>query len=253
MMRSILAAALCFTASFAFAQNNTTWPYQNYKSQPTLQPPQLNITRNGTPSPGYLFFAPAGAKSHQTAPLITTNDGELVYQGAKNNSAFNWGVQTYRNESVIVYWNGTIYPEPAGRGYGNVYILDNTYSIIGNVSLPGHFVTSAGTSFASNIDLHEIYVTNRDSVLVTANNVTQADLTSVGGPGDGWVIGGMMYEIDIKTNEVLFSWNSLDHLDQIPFSVSTYPLGSEGFNGQNQTAAWGYFRMWLHNPFASHS
>jgi len=243
MMKSIIAVALGFAASFVCGQNSTAWPYQTFKSQPTFQPPQLHITRDGTPAPGYLFFAPAGAKSHQTAPLITTNDGELVYQGAKNNSAFSWGVQRYRNQPVIVYWNGTIFPEPAGRGYGNVYLLDNTYSIIGNVSLPGHFVTSAGTSFASNVDLHEIYITNRETVLVTANNVTQADLTSVGGASNGWVIGGMIYEIDIKTNKVLFSWNSLDHLDQIPFTVSTYPLGSEGFNGKNQSAAWGYFRM----------
>jgi len=58
-----------------------------------------------------------------------------------------------------------------------------------------------------------------------------------------------MYEIDVATNQVLFSWKSLDHLDQLPFSASLYPLGSEGFTGENQTVAWAYFHINALCPF----
>lgn len=80
-------------------------------------------------------------------------------------------------------------------------------------------------------------------MLVTANNVTTADVSSIGVPTNGWVVAGLVYEIDIATNDVLFSWDSLDHLDQLPFSDSLYPLGTEGFSGKNQSLAWGYFHI----------
>lgn len=109
------------------------------------------------------------------------------------------------------------------------------------MTLPGNFLElEPGITYPSNIDLHELQITANGSLLVTANNVTQADLTSVGGPKHGWVVDCLVYEIDIATNEVLFKWSSLDHLDQLPFSDSLYPLGSEGFNGKNQSLAWGY-------------
>lgn len=104
-------------------------------------------------------------------------------------------------------------------------------------------------SYPSNIDLHELLITPSGSLLVTANNVTQADLTSVGGPADGWVVAVFVYEIDIATNKVLFSWNSLDHLDKLPFTASLYPLGADGFTGVNQSLAWGYFHINAVEPY----
>lgn len=80
-------------------------------------------------------------------------------------------------------------------------------------------------------------------MVVTANNVTQADLTSVGGGPSGWLVEAQVYEIDIATNEVLFQWKSLDHLDSFPLNASVYPLGSEGYDGKSQQTAWGYFHI----------
>jgi hypothetical protein len=62
------------------------------------------------------------------------------------------------------------------------------------VSLYDGVLTLNGTSNMSNIDLHEIYITNPNTVVVTANNVTQADLRSVGGPRNGWVVDSLVYE-----------------------------------------------------------
>ena len=131
-----------------------------------------------------------------------------------------------------------------------IYLYNNNYEKIHEITLPGNFLElEPGVTYPSNIDLHELLITPKGSLLVTANNVTQADLTSVGGPIDGWVVDGLVYEIDIATNKVLFSWSSLDHLDQIPFTASLYPLGSEGFNGRNQSLAWGYFHINAVEPY----
>lgn len=85
--------------------------------------------------------------------------------------------------------------------------------------------------------MHEHYVTPDGTLLALAYNVTQADLTSVKGPKDGWVVEGQVYEIDIETDEVLLVWKSLKHLDKLPFTDSLYPLGSEGYDGKKQADA----------------
>ena len=223
------------------ASQNASFPYQTYRTV-DFMPPQMNITKQGTTTNGYIFFAPDGPLSVEAAPLIMTDDNKLIWQGPSGH-AFNFGVQTYKNQQVLTYWNGTIFPEPVGRGYGIISILNSSYQEIATVSLSGNFQTLTGQTFASNVDLHEIYITSNGSMIVTANNVTRTDLRSVGGPQDGWVVDNMVYEIDIETNQPLFRWSSLEHLSEVPLNASLYPLGSEGFTGTNQSNAWNYFHI----------
>lgn len=242
MFFSIFAAAGLFAASVV-AQSSTVapWPTQSYKSQPTFSPPVLAINKTGEPiAPGYLFFAPDGRPPLQVNPLIMGTDGNLVWNGPLEH-AFNFGKQRYKGKDVLAYWNGTVFSEPVGRGNGAVYLLDNTYNIIATVTLPGNFAElTPGQTFPSNIDLHELNITPQGTLLITANNVTTTDLSSIGGPAVGWVVDSLFYEIDIATNEVLFEWSALEHLDAIPITSTLYPLGFGGFTGQNQSTAWGY-------------
>lgn len=67
-----------------------------------------------------------------------------------------------------------------------------------------------GNELIAQIQCHQAYVTDRGSLIVSAYNATPADLASVGGPTDGWVLDSMFYEIDIKTQEILFSWSALN-------------------------------------------
>ncbi|KAF2764692.1 hypothetical protein EJ03DRAFT_339586 [Teratosphaeria nubilosa] len=224
---------------------NASWPYYTYKTSP-YQPPVLSITPNPptSPSPTYLFLAPDGPYPHQVAPLIYTPTGDPIWNGEPHQHAFAFGVQTYRGEKVLVSWNGTNYREPIGRGYGYVYLRDKHYDIIHNITLPGPFLSQLpNTTYGSNIDLHEIFITEHGTLLITANNVTQTDLTSVGGPPNGWIVEAQFYELDIATNTILFAWKSLDHLDKIPLTASVYPLGSDGQDGTTQSKAWGYIHI----------
>lgn len=171
-----------------------------------------------------------------------TDDNELVWQGPTSQT-FNFGAQTYKGVPVITYWNGTIFPEPIGHGYGTVHILNQSYHEIATVSLADNFTTMNGAHYPSGIDLHEIYITPNNTMLVTANNVTTTDLTTLGGLTMGYVVDGLVYEIDIATNEVLFRWSSLEHMSSLPLNLSVYPLGAEGFSGTNASVAWGYFHI----------
>ena len=224
------------------------WPYQSYRTT-DFHPPELSITKPGTPADGYLFIGQAGPKVVEAAPLIMTDDNELVWQGPGHLTPFNFYVQTYQGNPVLVYWNGTLFAEPVGRGYGAVYILNQNYEQIAEVTLGGTFLTLVGQLYPSNIDVHEIYITDNDTMLVTANNVTQSDLTSVGGPSNGWTVDAQVYEIDIATNQILFQWSALDHLSDLPMNLSQDPLGAEGYDGTKQSTAWNYFHINSVAPF----
>ena len=86
-------------------------------------------------------------------------------------------MQQYKGESVLVWWNGTLFSEPVGRGNGAVFIVNNAYETLHMVTLPGVFnELTPGATFPSNIDLHEAFITPDNTLLVTANNVTTTDL-----------------------------------------------------------------------------
>ncbi|TKA23542.1 hypothetical protein B0A50_07120 [Salinomyces thailandicus] len=253
-VQSLTAYVLASATTSVVPTNTTgnTWPYQTFRTV-NFTPPVLDISHSDVRRQShyglfgeeeeYLFFAPDGATAYQMAPLIMSMDGELVWNGPSTH-ANGFGVQDYLGEDVLVWWNGTVYHEPIGRGNGAVYMLDQHYEQIHKTTLAGNFVEHVpNATFPSNIDLHEINLTENGTMLVAGNNVTQTDLTSLGGPPDGWVVEAQFYEIDIATNEVLFAWKSLDHLDQIPLSASVYPLGSEGYTGATQPLAWGYFHI----------
>ena len=265
----IASAFTLVTSEIVPAGSAVSWPYQRYKTV-DLTPPYLNITQYAKPSEGYLFFAPDGATPVQIAPVIMDMDGELIWNGPNASHAFAFGVYQYKNMPVLAWWNGcgvvesrmakiifanlccirTLFPEPIGRGNGVIHLYNNNYESIQTVTLPGNFLElEPAVTYPSNIDVHELLITEKESLLVTANNVTQADLSSVGGPSDGWVVEAQIYEIDIATNEVLFSWRSLDHLDDIPFNASFYTLGTEGYTGVNQSLAWGYFHINSVEPY----
>jgi hypothetical protein len=229
--------SLCFSFLFtitllidwAVASN---WPYWTYEST-AFRPPKLNITTAGeAPEPGLIFLGPRGDQPNGTAALIYDQAGNLVYQGPTEETS-NVNVQTLYGKPVLTYWSGDVLE--VGFGYGSVHILDDTYKQIYTVSLEGNFVTTTGTAPGSYNDLHESKITDRNTMLVTAYNVTQANLTAVGGPEDGWMLEGHFFEIDIATNQILFSWSTSDHADQIPITMSHNPLAGKG---QNQTHPW---------------
>lgn len=204
------------------------WPYFTAASQP-FRPPRLQVSTGGNkPDPGYIFFGPRGNEAEGTAALIYDLNGDLVYQGPGEVTA-NFKVQRLYNQDVITFWAGDM--TLLGFGYGTVHILDNTYTEIYTVQLQDSFVTPDGQPRDSYIDLHESHITDRDTLLVTAYNVTPHDLTAVGGTPDMYMLDAKFYEIDIATNEIVHSWSALDHPDEIPLDKSKQGLG-EGFGTQ---------------------
>lgn len=191
-----------------------------------FQPPKFEVNQTGTPAEGFIFVGPRGAvQSAGQAALIYDNEGNLVYEGPEEVTA-NFMVQQLNGSDVITFWAGDMLS--VGYGYGTVHILDNTYKEIHTVTLTGNFATPDGSPRDSYIDLHESNITPQGTLLVTAYNVTQHDLTSVGGNSTDYMLESQWYEIDISTNEIITAWHALDYEDQIPLNSSHQPITGSG-------------------------
>ncbi|OAR02358.1 hypothetical protein LLEC1_02452 [Akanthomyces lecanii] len=206
-----------------WSAGTTAWPSQTYKSEPFVIP-EFNVTKSGESlAPGYLFLTPASGS--YPAAIIITDEGELVW-ASNNDTFYNFNVQTLDSKSVLTYWEGVGSPNPdlKGHGYGQVKILDSSYTVTHTIC--PDFSLNGASDAKCQADLHESYVTDRGSVLVTAYNLTQADLSDINGPEQGWIYDCLIYEIDIETQNILFKWSALQ--SGIPLTDSKEPLGDSG-------------------------
>ena len=230
---------ICSANSREITSNGTSiWPWQTYKSS-DVAPPNLAVNRTSSKPlfDGLLFLDPvpisnvSGASVY--APLIMDDAGELVWQGPNDRTAANLRVQTLDSASVLTYWSGsgTAGAENVvGHGFGEVRIYDTKYNLINTVCPKISIHTPPGLNAKCVADVHESNITPRNTILVTVYNYSTADLSSIGGPKNGWVLDSMAAEVNISSGEVLFSWSPLAHLN---LSDSHYPLAGSGRNDSN--------------------
>jgi hypothetical protein len=177
-----------------------------FRSRPDLRPPAIRVNANlpGT-APGHIFVSPKKGPGEeaptQDAPLIVDSSGEPIWfhplQDAEAD-AFTFEVQAYKGESVLTWWEGV----HTGYGQGEYVICDRSYREVTRVK--------AGNGYEG--DHHEFLITPEDTALITIYSKVPRDLSGVGGPVDGYVLDGIVQELDIETGEVLFEWHSLDHI-----------------------------------------
>jgi hypothetical protein len=233
------------------AQNTTSpWPWHTFKSLPGVEPPVLSINKTGEISPGMLLFPLSGDGAHNYSLNVYRDDGELVWaSGYGDYAAFQR--TTLFGEPVLAFFQGVTFSEPFGLGYGVVNILNQQYENIYNVTLWNS--TYPLQSFSplydptlydpfSWIDMHENLITPGGTMLVGAMNVTPWDLSSIGGPKEGWVVDSIVLELNVTNSEILWQWSHLDHVDEISLvsAIPTYPLGELG---RNSSYPWGPFHV----------
>lgn len=172
---------------------------RRFFSRPDLRPARLTVLQGAANSDRYLFLAPSSGAG-QRGVLILDGRGEVVwFRPTTPNTAMNFRTAVYKGEPVLTWWEGKA---ERGLGRGVHVIVDSTYREIAR--LP------AGAGRQS--DLHEFMLTPRGTAIITSYEVRPANLSSVGGPSNGKVIGGIVQEIAIPSARVLFAWRSLDHV-----------------------------------------
>ena len=181
------------------------------EAAPTAPPPVSILTSSGNIGQGDIFISPFGvATTYANGPEILDSKGNVVWFQSvpAGEEAADFRTQTYDGQPVLTWWQGT---GLGGLSSGTDYIYNDHYQQIATVN--------AGNGLSA--DGHEFLITPQNTALILSYQTTTANLTSIGGPSDQTVINGVVQEIDIATGQVLFQWNSQDH---VPFSQSEQPL-----------------------------
>ena len=150
------------------------------------------------------MFANKNGGAKQGGPTIMSSNGDLIWHrdGSDFGSQiFCFDTATYQGQPVLLFWAGSIL---TGYGHGIIYILDNTYTVIAKVD--------AGSPYAGQLDLHEASILPNGNLLIAIYTVVSYDLSSLGGPSNGYVYDNIVQEIEIATNNVVFSWSSVQHV-----------------------------------------
>jgi arylsulfotransferase ASST len=183
-------------------------------------PPVMVLRRAADNGSGDIFIAPSGG-SYASGPEIISSTGRVVWFHALPAGAVatDFRAQTYQGQPVLTWWQGG-----GGAGTGTDYIYSDRYRPVA--------VVRAGHGYAT--DFHEFLITPSGTALITADTIATANLTSIGGPADQQVIDGIVQEIDIRTGQVLFQWDSAGH---VPYRDSQLPRPASA------AVAWDWFHL----------
>jgi hypothetical protein len=185
---------------------------QSFRSQPGFYPPVVNFSSDPDGSSGDIFLSPNNTP--QVGSMIVDGRGHLVwFRRVQHSAVFNLEVQRYQGNPTMTWWHGNVYN---GHGVnGQDVIMGRSYRVM-------HVVT-AGHGYTA--DLHEFRLTPQGTALIDCFVPVRMNLSQYGGPKNGVVYDGVIQEIDIKTNHVLWEWHALGH---IPLSASyARPTGSQ--------------------------
>ncbi len=190
----------------------------SFVSEPNLHPMKISVNvLNPGISPGLIFVAPyafsADAIYGQPGSLILDNEGNPFWfrpLSTPNLMNTDFRMQHLNGQPVLTFWQGTLASPPA---YTNApggssepgscyYILDNTYAVVQTVSAQKGFTS----------DIHEFLLTPSNTALFLSTTIVPMDLTPYGGPKKGYVQDFAIQEVDLRTNDLVFFWDALDHI-----------------------------------------
>jgi hypothetical protein len=175
----------------------------SFLSRPDLRPPILTVDVESSPAgaPPYVFLANKpyiGRPVGQRGLLIAERAGDIAWFKPET-QVWDLNVQSYKGKPVLTWWHGR-----TGHifGRGNCYIADSSYNQIAEVKCGNGLMA----------DMHEFNLTAQGTALIDAYKPQKTDMRSVGGKKNAVVAAGVVQEIDIATGDVVFEWNSLDHV-----------------------------------------
>jgi len=173
---------------------------RGYTSRPDLRPPVVEVLhRAERTAPGYLFIAPSSGPG-QRGVLLLDDTGRVVwFHPTTPLTAMNFRAAVYQGKPVLTWWEGKF---ANGYGDGQCVIVDQSYREV------ARFKGGNGRP----ADLHEFFLTSRDTALITSGEKRTMDLTNLGGKRAWPVQGGVVQELEVPSARVLFEWRSLDHV-----------------------------------------
>lgn len=207
-----------------------------YRSRPELAVPTLNITTRADPASlekGLLFVAPyqGWAEGHagpvQPGAYIYRDDGELVWSGTGYHAGLvaNFRPDVWQGKPVLRAFEGGL-SDYHGRMFGYHSLLGSDYKVAKVVHTGLHRLVSA----------HEFHIVDGETALMDTPIPRIRSLREWGGDEDQvWILSNGFQgtllphllslslgthadqmgdaEQNIETGEVVFEWESLDHVN----------------------------------------
>jgi hypothetical protein len=180
-----------------------------YRSRGDLSPQLMTVSTPATgTAPGLLFTTPS-YNFRSDGPAIYDDRGSPVWLHPLigTASAEDFRVSIFQGTPVLTWWEGTV---TVGLGTGQYVMADETYREI------GRFGAANGVAG----DLHEFLITPQGTALITAGRDVQLPSPVTVTPSGtaaptivttAWE--GIVQEIDIPTQKVIFEWHSMGHVD----------------------------------------
>jgi hypothetical protein len=187
---------------------------QRFVSRPDLLTPVVDVVRSSAGTGGgYVFIAPSSGAGHRGA-MIVDDAGTLVwFRKSRPQTTMDFKAGTYRGQPVISWWEGR-HEKGVGR-VGDYVIMDSSYKEVARLDAARRRLP----------DFHEVLLTSRNTILITAHEIVRADLSAVGGRKNGRVLVGIVQELAIPSGRVLLEWRSTDHV-AIEESYTTDDIGN---------------------------
>ncbi|MHB8491910.1 MAG: MFS transporter [Solirubrobacteraceae bacterium] len=224
-----------------------------FHSEPALHPPIVSAEEPIATSrlaPGYIFMANFYNLNYppmvgQSGPLILDSKLQPVFFQPVPQSmvASNLSLQTYQGRPALAWWQGVV-TNTGATERGEYVVVNQHYQPVARLRGKDGWV----------LTLHALDISGEDA-WVTANKNVPRDLSRYGGAYNGALIDSAVQEYNIRTGQLLRTWDALKH---IPLSESYASLPSNGFpwdayhvNSVEQVGA-GSFLVSMRNTWAAY-
>ena len=184
------------------------------RSEPDLFPPGACVNRAATrTASGLLFVTPFGTRNRGDGAAIFDNRDHLIWYDPVNASRVNNLERvTYHGQPMLAFYQGNAV---GGHSVGESVLMNEHYQVVAYIR--------AGNG--DQADAHELTVTPQNTALIGCYVPVKMNLAAEGGKASQVVYDYVVQEIDVATGNVLFSWDSLDH---VPVTDSDYPIPRNG-------------------------
>jgi hypothetical protein len=213
---AIIATACAIAAMAANAPARSLWNYTthgafSFVSAPKLHPSKISMKLKGKASQlargAYFVAISPDLSAHQkmvgqSGAEILDRHGQPIWFMPVSRSvvANNLTVQTYNGQPALSYWQGVENSHGLITG-GEDVVLDQHYKKIATLKGSGGWI----------VDLHEMVIDGTDAWVIASKN-SRMDLRSHGGPRNGTFVDNAVQEYDLKTGNLLYTWDSKDHV-----------------------------------------
>jgi hypothetical protein len=204
----------------------------SFVSAPTLHPPKLladRPIRAKKVAPGYFMLSSfknltqtTTPMSGQGGPLLVDNRLQPVWfkpdciTGCDSQDIWTQDLeqQMFNGKPALSWWEGALSPVGVTQR-GKIFVIDQHYRTVAVLGGSGGWI----------VDSHDLVISGHNAWVTVTKNVP-VDLTAYGGSPNGTVVDTAVQEYDLRTGQLLYTWDPLVHIPLSDSYTKPSPMGT---------------------------